>query len=177
MKRMFWFYALVIFLFGACSSPWKVVKQADPNPLRKNYPYFVNPVLFSGLQVGDIPEAVYLRQLDPKSQEKWKLTKLSFSQEFQKYFSDNPGDFRFVGKPNPQTFVIIPEVVKIQKGDQELPTSVKLKVSFRRKSKVYDVIELAITVPASEGSFEQRLKVAAQKLAALTLNYLKSRAQ
>ncbi len=176
MKKFAVIPVVLVFLLAGCSSPWKVIRQADPNPLKKDYPYFVNPVVFSNVQIGDIPESVYLRQLDPKSQEDWKLTKLNFSKAFQEAAARYAGNLKLVQKPTPQTFVILPEAVKIQRGDSDLPTSIKLKVSIKRKAKVYDVIEISTSVPASAGSFSERLKIAADKLAQIAMKYVNSRA-
>lgn len=173
-------FALIVavsFLTG-CSSSWKVVKKADPNPFVKSQRYFVNATNFQGLQVGKVSEADYLSDKNAGAQNKWKADKAIFSRDFQRAAKRNSAPLKMIaGRPNPRTFVISPNLYWIEIGSATKDTKIKLRVRYQKRNRSYDVITMEIKVPAKTGSFSKHLRFAAKELGKRAAKYLLKRAK
>lgn len=69
---------------GAGGVPWRVLSQANPNPVLGQKQFVVAPVDFSTLTVGAKPEAEYLSKKTPEERQGWEHAKAAFQEEFDK---------------------------------------------------------------------------------------------
>jgi hypothetical protein len=77
-------WALVAVTGCGGTIPWRVVSQANPNPLLGQKQFVVAPVDFSKLTVGAKPEAQYLSEKSPEDRQGWEQAKAAFQEEFDK---------------------------------------------------------------------------------------------
>lgn len=83
-RRLFLGCAIVAVTGCGGTIPWRVVSQANPNPLMGQKQFVVAPVDFSKLTVGAKPEAQYLSEKSPEDRKGWEDAKAAFQEEFDK---------------------------------------------------------------------------------------------
>jgi hypothetical protein len=78
--------AVTVILFAlaliGCGPPWVVVMQTTPNPLVNQAKFSVVPTDFTGLTIGEKPEAVYLSEKDAGQQQSFAADKAGINEEF-----------------------------------------------------------------------------------------------
>jgi hypothetical protein len=78
--------SLIVSVFWAtsCASAYTVLRQAQPNPLSKNLPIYVEPLNFDGAYLENLPEADYLgRYAASSSLRAYKADKDAMDQNFR----------------------------------------------------------------------------------------------
>ena len=147
----------VISFFIACTSPWKVIRQAVPNPfLGANPHFFVTEIVYENLQVGNISEDEYLSRKKAIQQQHWKEDKIFLSSHFMNGLKRNGEElsFRFKGEPKKDEFVIQPIVNFLEPGFYAVvqrPTEVRMRVLILRDKQVVDEIFIHILTNATGG--------------------------
>ena len=179
LSKSFPFTLIIVFsLLTGCSSSWKVVTKAKPNPFSQNQHYFVSQTDFQNLEVGASSEAAFLSSQNAKAKAKWKADKSFFSRDFQRSAKRNSAPLKMAaGRPNPKTFVISPNLYWIDPGSASKDTKLKLRVRYQKRNKTYDVITMEIKVKAKIGSFSKHLRYAAKELGKRAAKYLLKRAK
>lgn len=78
-----WFLMLCLApLLVACGHPWKIAREAVPNPFYGQGRFGVVPVTFHGLEVGDGTEADWMAEKDEEQRQSWQADKAAMNHEF-----------------------------------------------------------------------------------------------
>src|SRR6478609_8927359 len=103
---------------GPAAVPWRVLSQANPNPVLGQKQFVVAPVDFSTLTVGSKSEAEYLSKKKPEDVAGWEHAKAAFQEEFDKAIratGTSAGLSITVGESG-APFIIKPKVDYIEPG-------------------------------------------------------------
>jgi hypothetical protein len=98
--------------------PWRVLSQANPNPLLGQKQFVVAPIDFSNLTVGAKPEAQYLAEKSPEDRQGWEQSKAAFQEEFDKAIraTGTQAGLNITLGETGAPFVIKPKVDNIEPG-------------------------------------------------------------
>lgn len=179
-----WIGLVVLSLLGACGgTPWRVVSQAQPSPLRGQRAYIIAPLDYSELRVGDKTEADHVALKPADEQEGWKEAKAGMEQEFTdnlKIAANQAGVVATVGQDGP--FVVRVKVNYITPGWYGVVTGgasgVRINVKiFDAQQTLVDEFLLEHGTPAGFGltTVAQRLRVDGRWLGEWTGKYLGQR--
>jgi hypothetical protein len=75
----------------ACSSSWKVIHQASPNPFNRGTVVALQQVTFDNLKVGDKPETEWLSEQRESKQSTWPEAKAAMAQAFVDALGESAG--------------------------------------------------------------------------------------
>lgn len=108
---------LALGMFG-CGPPWKIVRQAAPNPLLGQKNFAVAPVNFEGLMVGDGSEAEYMADKDAEEKNNWVQTKVEMNEVFRAALMAEGAEdgLQIVGPPAKAPFIIQPKITWLEPG-------------------------------------------------------------
>ena len=84
MNRRLVLFVVVLaasFLLG-CGPKWRVITQARPSPLYLKGTFAVLPIDYTGLHVGEKPEAVYLAEKSADQDDNFRQDKVALNEEF-----------------------------------------------------------------------------------------------
>jgi hypothetical protein len=170
-------FTLLLLLCG-CGTPWHVVRQADPNPFLGARQFALQPVAFSNLVVGKIPESTYLERKDPKQQESWQADKQALNDLFAKQLQRSLKGPGYV-LTNQAPFTISPRVSRIEPGSYAYPTEISLSVCLLDANGqtldevfFYQGVAFELIGGAASG---QRIRTASQLLGHTVSAYLRKR--
>jgi len=104
-----------LLLLAACGPHWTVVKQATPNPMSRSTSFFVAPVSFDGLRVGEKTEFEWMSEKSDDTRASWKGDKAGMNDEFVEGFGDAHGPLVVAGAPN-GAFTVRPRFVRYEPG-------------------------------------------------------------
>ncbi len=80
--------AVTVALFSlaliGCGPPWVVVMQTTPDPFVNQSKFSVLPIDFTGLEIGEKPEGLYLSEKNPEQRESFQGDKAGINEEFTK---------------------------------------------------------------------------------------------
>ncbi len=175
MTRRFWVTALFFLLASfltACSSPWKVVRQADPNPFDSYAQFKAMQLDFSQMQFDGDPNQT-------KSKE-FSTDKSFMARDFQRSMLNSlqgKGIKIFTGKAAPNIFVIRPMLLYLRPGTKEEASKSELTVQLLKNNKILDVIKFeASTKPDPDKPATMtrngRMRADANKLGEYVAKYL-----
>lgn len=165
----------------ACGPPWKVVKQASPNPMSQASRFYLDGVSFDGLSVGGKSEAEWQAEKDSGQQASWQEDKQSLANELSASFDEERESITRITAP-PGDFTIKPHVVWLEPGFNALvashPTEVKLDVQIvDAKGQVVDefTVDAKIAASISNEALGTRLREAGRYLGKVIAKYVKER--
>ena len=180
MNRAFLFALSICLAFAsiACGPPWKVVVQANPNPMSVTNKFFVDPVSFDKLSVGGTDEASWQSSKDAQAQASWQGDKQAMGEQFSAAFDEERGGVQRAGAP-PGDFTVKPHVTWIEPGFNAVvashPTQVKMDVQILdAKGTLIDEFTMQANIAASisNEALGTRLREAAKYLGRITARYL-----
>ncbi|MGH7281648.1 MAG: hypothetical protein ACRELY_09015 [Polyangiaceae bacterium] len=183
MNRALLFLACLglAFLSIACGPPWKVVRQASPNPMSQTSRFFLDAVSFDGLSVGGKSEQEWQADKDSASQASWQADKAAMASEFSAAFDEEREGVARITTPQGD-FTIKPHVTWLEPGFNALvashPTEVKIDVQIvDAKGALVDefTIDAAIQATISNEALGTRLREAGKYLGKITAKYVKQR--
>lgn len=178
------FMLLALVALG-CGPSWVVVAQRNPNPMASQREFFIAPVGYVGLMVGDKSEAEYLAGKDGEAQQSFlndkaetakNMTELLMATAAQGGLSVQPA----AGPGAP--FVLVPNITFVEPGNfngfVNIPTTVemRLRIIDAQQQPVDEVIFKA-TIPAGmfNPSSGGRMHSAGKNLGEQAGQYLLSR--
>lgn len=161
-----------------CSSPWKVVRKAQTNPFTKSEAYVASPTKTKGLQVGELAEGVYLRQIGSAERRRWRVGKNVFSKAFARAIKANVKGLNvMVHKPvKPSNFHVYSQLYFVSPYAANKSTKAKIRVRLMQRNKTFDILLLNIEVPA-KGRIGRRMQQAGAELGKRVAKYLSERAR
>ena len=183
MNRALLFLACLglAFFSIACGPPWKVVRQASPNPMSQTSRFFLDAVSFDGLSVGGKSEQEWQAEKDSAQQASWQADKAALASEFSAAFDESREGVARMTTP-PGDFTITPHVVWLEPGFNALvashPTEVKIDVQIvDAKGALVDefTVDAAIQATISNEALGSRLREAGKYLGKVTAKYMKER--
>ena len=173
--------ACLAFFSIACGPPWKVVREANPNPMSQTSRFFLDAVSFDGLSVGGKSEQEWQAEKDSAAQASWQADKGSLASEFSAAFDEERESVSRITTP-PGDFVIKPHVTWLEPGFNAVvashPTEVKLDVQILdAKNQLVDEFTVDATIQASisNEALGTRLREAGKYLGKVTAKYVKKR--
>jgi hypothetical protein len=170
---------LMIITTTGCFKPWRVIRQAAPNPFLGGTDFKVAPVGYQGLRVGDLTEAHHLTKKDTDQRNSWEEDKQAMARNFTNELVGQARHLRFheAGK-----YIIYPHVTFIEPGFYAMvasvPSEVQMTIAIKdAQGAVLDEIAVSVQVPASlyKPSVGQRLREAALRLGQIMARYLDER--
>lgn len=169
-------------LLLGCSPAWRVIRQADPNPLKNQGSIGVEQVSFKGLVVGGDSEVAYLGGLAEKQRRRWGTTKRAMTQSFLKSLKSHVVGFSVSQDTEYEKFRIVPTVTSIEPGATAGETVQSSRVVMGvtivdKKGDLLDEIKIEVSVSSalSSPSIRGRLQDAAAELGKVLGDYLISR--
>jgi len=171
------------FLVG-CATPWKVVRQADPNPFSGAREFGLEPLVFDGLRVGSGTEATYLSGKDAADVAAWHEGKAALEGEMraglagalQRHPLLAPGAARWSLRPN-VTF-IEPAITKVEMTlflvDAQ-SDSVLDEVRFECIEKPGQTSGLMVSQVPTGQSVGERVRACGRRLGEQAAEYLRAR--
>lgn len=128
----------LLFAVAGCgrSYPWRVVQQANPNPLLGQKQFAVAPIDFSGLTVGEKSEEAYLSGKEENDKKGWLEAKAGLQEEFNKSVrvGGNDAGLQLVLGESGAPFIVKPKVDFIEPGFYAYvaakPSQVKMTVKI-----------------------------------------------
>lgn len=174
------------FVLAGCGPPWKVVVQANPDPMLGQKRFAVLPVDFQGLRVGEKSEEEYLAEKDGEQQQSFvsdlKSMNEAFTSELIKTAHEEGLDVVLATGPGAAPFELRPHIPFIEPGyfvgvsSRASRTDLSLVITSP-DGQVIDQINMQ---HATGGSFSTpsitlRLQQDAKALGAYTARYLKYR--
>jgi hypothetical protein len=182
--------ALTVALFAlallGCGPRWVVVLQTTPNPLVNQSKFSVLPIDFTGLEIGEKPEGLYLSEKSPEQRESFEGDKVGMNEEFTKALMSKARelglDVVLATGPNDAPFQIRPSVAWIEPGYfigiMGAPSQVRMKLRIMTPDgRVLDEIGMkhltgASVLTAASGS---RFRKDGEGLGEWTARYLGTR--
>jgi hypothetical protein len=82
----------VVTLLAGCGARWTVVRQANPNPMTPDAPFFLTPPSLEGLRVGEKTEGEWMSEKDAETREKWEGDKAAMASVLVEGFDKGKGD-------------------------------------------------------------------------------------
>ena len=182
--------ALTVVLFAlaliGCGPPWVVVMQTTPNPFVNAPKFSVLPTDFTGLTIGEKPEAVYLSEKDAGQRDSFQGDKAGINEEFVgaliKQAREAGIEVVLGTGPADAPFVIHPSIQWVEPGYfagvMGAPSQTRMKLQITAPDgRVLDEIQMkhltgASFIYASSGG---RLRKDGQGLGEWTAKYLKTR--
>ncbi len=178
---------LVLVTVVGCGSgivPWRVLSQANPNPVQGQKEFVVAPVDFSTLTVGSKSEAEYLSKKTPEDRAGWEHAKAAFQEEFGKAIraGGTQAGLNITLGGTPAPFVIRPKVDYIEPGYYAYVSSSASGVKVTMKittadGKDVDEVLLEHHTSASMGSasVESRVRADGEGMGAQAAQYIAQR--
>ncbi|GAC1352245.1 MAG: hypothetical protein NVSMB1_13210 [Polyangiales bacterium] len=179
-----WLLFLMMALVSiGCGHPWRIVRQASPNPMHGQTKFAVEPMHFDSMMVGGKTEATYQSGKTPEQQQGWQADKAGMNGEFFATLLGQADGLQLTQGPPPdaQTFVVRPIVTFVEPGFYAyvaaISTNVKLTVQILGPQGVLDEFtvenyqQATMTSPSSGG----RMRSAANVLGRYVAAYLKER--
>jgi hypothetical protein len=181
---------LTVVLFAlaliGCGPPWVVVMQTTPDPFVNAPRFSVLPTDFTGLTIGEKPEAVYLSEKDAGQQQSFAGDKAGINEEFVNALikqAREAGIEVVLGTgPGDAPFVIHPSIQWVEPGFfagvMGAPSQTRMKLQITAPDgRVLDEIRMKHVTGASfiYASSGGRLRKDGQGLGEWTAKYLKSR--
>ncbi|HET7544451.1 MAG TPA: hypothetical protein VFK05_31485 [Polyangiaceae bacterium] len=169
---------------GAGTVPWRVMSQANPNPVVGQKQFVVAPVDFSTLTVGAKSEAEYLSKKSPEDRQGWEHAKAAFQEEFDKAIraSGTQAGLNITLGASGAPFVIKPKVDYIEPGYYAYVSSSASGVKVTMKivtaeGKDVDEVLLEHHTSASMGSasVESRVRADGEGMGAQAAQYIAQR--
>jgi hypothetical protein len=182
--------AVTVILFAlaliGCGPPWVVVMQTTPNPLVNQAKFSVVPTDFTGLTIGEKPEAVYLSEKDAGQQQSFAADKAGINEEFVNALIKQARDAGIevvLGMgPADAPFQIHPSIAWIEPGFfagvMGAPSQIRMKLRITTPDgRVLDEINMKHATGASfiYAASGGRLRKDGQGLGEWSAKYLKSR--
>ncbi|AUX20096.1 hypothetical protein SOCEGT47_005590 [Sorangium cellulosum] len=103
-----------------CAPRWRVVTQASPDTFVNQRYFAVLPVDYTGLRVGDQPEAVYLSDQDRDEQQSFLTDKVTIDEEFAKALIERAREEGIevapADGPTSAPFLIRPYIASLEPG-------------------------------------------------------------
>jgi hypothetical protein len=178
--------ALFAFALTGCSPPWVVVMQTTPDPFVNAPKFSVLPTDFTGLTIGEKPEAVYLGEKDAGQQQSFLGDKAGINEEFVnaliKQAREAGIEVVLASGPADAPFVIHPSIQWVEPGYFAgvvgAPSQTRMKLQITAPDgRVLDEILMrhmtgASFIYASSGG---RLRKDGQGLGEWSAKYLKTR--
>ena len=182
--------AVTVALFSlaliGCGPPWVVVMQTTPDPFVNQSKFSVLPIDFTGLEIGEKPEGLYLSEKTPEQRESFLADKAGMNEEFTKALIGKAREFGLdvvlATGPNDAPFQIRASVAWIEPGFftgfVNAPSQVRMKLRLMTPDgRVLDEIGMnhhtdASLFAAASGS---RLRKDGEGLGAWSARYLGER--
>jgi hypothetical protein len=166
---------------SGCIKPWKVYRQATPNPFLAGADFRVEKMGFQGLMVGNVSEAHHLTKKDAGQRASWEEDKLAMDQAYRAEIVGHAQShgIRFHAGAK---YAVHTSVTHIEPGFYvgvaAAPTEVSMNVTIKdAQGNVLDVIGISVQVEASlyKPSVGQRVREAAGYLGRIVARYLNER--
>ncbi|MEO8876184.1 MAG: hypothetical protein ABI461_11400 [Polyangiaceae bacterium] len=183
MNRVMLFALTICLAFAsiACGPPWKVVVQANPNPMAITNKFFLDAVSFDKLSIGGTDEQSWQSSKDAQAQASWQGDKQAMASEFSASFDEEREGVQRAGAA-PGDFTIKPHITWIEPGFNAVvaskPTQVKIDVQILdAKGTLIDEFtsEAVIGASISNEALGTRLRQAGRYLGKVTAKYMKKR--
>lgn len=175
---------LLVALLTGCGPRWTVVAQAVPDPLLGARDFYVEPVHFDPLMVGEKTEAEYQADKSPEQRDSWDADKRDTSGGYAAAVIEAAPELRFVTQPAPGVFIVRPIVPFIEPGFfggyVSAPTQVMMHVQILASDGgLVDEIIIRSLIGASflNAASGTRLRQAGADLGRVTADYLHKRTQ
>lgn len=187
MKR--WWAVLAMIALCAwplgCAPKWRVVSQAEPNPLVGARELHVLPVTYDRLMVGKKTEQEFLADKQPEAVESFAMDKADMARKFQELLiaeARNRG-VKVLAMGEPRRFVLRPHIGFMEPGFYAVVVSKPSKVILRLKiedegGKLLDEVEFEHRTPANTWAnvaSGSRYREDAEQIGKLVAMYLESR--
>ncbi|MBS1150340.1 MAG: hypothetical protein H6Q89_2038 [Myxococcaceae bacterium] len=170
--------AVCVVALSGCQ-PWKVVREADANPLAGKTSVGLQWLEWSGVWVDGVPEEAWASSHDDWMKD-WAANKSVGASSFRKGLSDRlaGGTLSLLTKPDPtgSALLLRPTVVELTTGGWK-PTSLKISVLVL-DGKGTPLEEISTVAKSkNDGSFEGRLAEAAALAGQNVASYLQQRSK
>ncbi len=174
------FLFLALSFFTGCSTHWRVVKQAEPNPLRGKKNFAVAAINYRGLRVGELTEQSYLATKKPEKRSKWVGDKRAINAKFAETLVSEAREAGLdVDAGGIGTFTIYPRVHFVEPGwyafTYRKPGQIRMRlVIVDSQGDVVDEIKLRASSESS-ATVRGRFEDVAEDLGSIVADYLKER--
>ncbi|HRI64912.1 MAG TPA: hypothetical protein PK156_11750 [Polyangium sp.] len=183
-------FGLVTIMLGAllalgCGPSWTIVAQQNPNPMVAQREFFVAPVGYVGLMVGDKSEAQYLAGKDGEQQQSFLNDKAETAKNMTELLIATAGEGGVIVHPiagGGGPFVLVPNITFVEPGNfngfVNIPTTVEMRLRIiDAQQQPIDEVIFRATVPASmmNPSSGGRMHTAGKNLGEQAAQYLLSR--
>ncbi len=183
--RLFAFLMFALLLVG-CGPRWRVISQAQPNPLAGKTEFVVMPIDYTGLHVGDKTEEEYISEKKDKTAERFAQDKVDMNDIFIGNLTASAKSGGVKVRPaagEVTTYVIKPHIGFMEPGFYAVvasaPSHVVLKLKIEDKDgKVIDEVEIEHkTSPSNWGNVAagSRYRQDAEVIGDIAGQYLLSR--
>jgi hypothetical protein len=170
----------MVSLLGGCT-PWRVVRQAMPNPLQGQRAFQLAPLDFRGLYVGEKPEPEWLGGKDAGQRASWQGDLQAMTQIFAERFVYGLPGCQITPPGGAAPFTVVPHIGFIEPGFYAgivaSSTHVRLMLRVMSGSTLLDEIDVEVSVPAdiTNPASGTRLRQAAAQLGEIAAHYLRER--
>ena len=128
--------AAIVAVLTGCGPPWRVIKQANPNPMMGQKNFVVDNIHFENLHVGKKTVQEYLAGKEQKTQDSFQADLLDGNKIFQGSMIERSGALAVSMNtaPQPGAFFVKPTVEHYEPGNfngfVNIPTTVNMKVEI-----------------------------------------------
>jgi hypothetical protein len=172
-------------VLSACGPSWKVVKQANPNPLQGKRTFVVEEIKFDNLMIGKKAEADYIAGKEQKWLDSYNADKSAMVNGYTGRLIALKGGYDIApstGAAPADGFIIRPVISWLEPGNFNGVFNIASEAKLRLQvvdgaGTVVDEVELHTAVPADivRPSVGQRYRIAADQLGSITMQYLGTR--
>lgn len=177
--------AAVIAIATGCGPPWKIVKQANPNPMMGQKNFVVDNIHYENLKVGKKTVQEYLAGKEQKTQDSFQADLTDGNKIFQGSMIERSGGMNVTMNtaPQPGSFFVKPTVEMYEPGNfngfVNIPTTVTMRLEIlNEQGAVLDEITTAWTEPATlyNPASGTRFRQSTKQLGYIVTRYLMERA-
>ena len=172
-------WMVLLMVTGCRSAPWRVVRQAAPNPLEGKKTFALAPISFRGLHVGETTEQDYLAEKSQETRQKWVGDKKAINATFARTLVAEAEEAGIEIDPmGSGSFTIHPRVAWLEPGFHVgmAKKSSKVRLTFVIIDRDGNLIDHVKLTHGSEGyTIRGRLEDDAEALASRVADYLQGR--
>lgn len=167
--------AVAALALSGCGTPWRVLSQANPNPIGARSKLTVQKMTFENLQVGEKSDKQYAGEKEDKTAAAWEGDKAEMAQAFARAFIEAQEPLQSGDNGD---FVVQINCTFIEPGFYAYVASAPAEIHVRvrvvdRAGTLVDEIE--IRTASSDMAKRTRLRHAADAAGAALAKYLKKR--
>jgi hypothetical protein len=176
--------AAIIAITTGCGPPWRVIKQANPNPMMGQKNFVVDNIHFENLKVGKKTVQEYLAGKEQKTQDSFQADLLDGNKIFQGSVIERSGALQVSMNtaPQPGSFFVKPTVDLYEPGNfngfVNIPTNVNMRLEILNdQGAALDEISLAWSEPATlyNPASGTRFRQSVKQLGYIAARYLAER--